>query len=89
VQSTFIVAGGLGLVTAAPSVTKPDDIGIAPIAAPGSANVGGAITALARQYAPPSGTDGHFVVYNEADAKKDAAHFIADIAANKTPRIAR
>jgi hypothetical protein len=89
VQKTFFLAAGLGLAAPPASVTKPDDLGVTPAAVPVGGNLaGGAITAFTRQYTP-SGYDGHFVAYNDPDAKKDVAHFLADACVGKVPAIGR
>ena len=61
-----------------PLAATPDDIGKTPSPVPlgGTANAG-SLTAVVRQYAP-SGYDGHFVVFRNAEAKVDADRFIAD-----------
>jgi hypothetical protein len=88
VQATFFVAAGLGLAAPPASVASPDDLGVTPAPVPASANILGTITAFARQYTP-SGYDGHFVIYDNPDAKKDGAHFLADLVAGKVPAIGR
>ncbi len=88
VQATYILAAGLGLAAHPASVTQPEGIGsLQPIAVPASGNLsGGARTGLSREYAP-AGYDGHFVVFRDPDGKKDAAKFLADLAAGNVPSV--
>lgn len=88
VQVTYILAAGLGLAAHPASVAQPEAIGnLQPIAVPASGNLAaGARTGLTREYAP-SGYDGHFVVFRDPDGKKDAAKFLADLAAGITPSV--
>jgi hypothetical protein len=86
-QATYVLAAGLALANAAPSVTTPDDLDRASVALPIKANVNG-MTAVTRQYAP-SGYDGHFVVFREPDAKTNADRFLADVLAGVVPNFGR
>ncbi len=90
VQQTYALAAKLGLIAAAPSVTTPDAIGgLTPVAAPASANLNGnLLSGFVREYAPTT-QDGHFVVFDDPNGKKDADHFLADVLLGKVPQIAR
>jgi hypothetical protein len=90
VQSTYVLAGGLGLAAPPASVTAPDAIGsLSPTATPAGPNLAtNTLTGYVREYSP-SGYDGHFVSYRDADAKKDVDHFLADVTSGQTPRIGR
>jgi hypothetical protein len=85
------------LTEAAPpsGVTGAPLFGATPLAVPsggigGNAMVGGMpFTAIVRQYAPASTYDGHFVAYDNADAKADVNHFLADALSGKVPGVGR
>jgi hypothetical protein len=89
-QITFVLAAQLGLASPPASVTAPDDIGgLTPAPVPAKANLAqGVTTGFVREYTP-AGFDGHFVVFQDATAQKDAAHFLADLALGKTPAVGR
>ncbi len=91
VQETFALAAGLGLVAHDPSVSKPDPIGsLTTLPAPASGNltVGGLpVTALAREYAPEKGKDGHFVAFDRPTARADVERFLAGSLGGKVPRV--
>jgi hypothetical protein len=81
--ATFAVAGGLVQAAADPSATTPDEISIAVVPVP----VTGSPTLAVRQYAPPSGRDGHFVVFDVPTANADAVRFLAMAAAGEVPAV--
>jgi hypothetical protein len=88
--ATFALAAGLDLVAPHASVTDPEPIGqLNPVASGmnGNAMIGTtAITLGVRQYAPPAGTDGHFVAVAVPDATSDIARFLgASIGASPPP----
>src|SRR4029077_1627819 len=70
-EATFAIAGRLGVAAASSTVTTPDAIGgSTPAVARVSANLtvaGKKNTACVREY-QPSGYDGHFVAFKNADA---------------------
>jgi hypothetical protein len=91
VQATYAAGAGLELAAHDPSVTTPVDIGwppLTPIATPISGNrdlSGTIVTAVVRQYAPASGDDGHFVVYDVANARADSERFLAGVLGGNMP----
>ncbi len=87
-QLTYIVAAKLGVATPPSSVATPDDLMSTAAAVPISGNASGNLTAVARQYAP-SGYDGHFVVFKDADAKVNADRFLADAVSGVVPSFGR
>ncbi len=88
-QLAYLAAAGLGVAQHPASVTTPDDLGKAPQAIPYGGNAAGGLTAVARQYAP-SGFDGHFVVFKDADAKVNADRFLVDVfVTGASPKIGR
>jgi hypothetical protein len=91
-QATFAIAAHLGVAAASSTVTTPDAIGgITPVAVPASGNltVGGKpISAFVREY-QPSGYDGHFVAFQNADAEADVARFLADVLSGKVPTVGK
>ena len=89
VQKTFVIASGIGLA-ASPAGVAPEPIeGASATPVPAGGNLaGGSVTAFARQYAPAQ-YDGHFVVFQDPIAKRDAARFLADVTANVTPQVGR
>ena len=86
VQTTYVLAAGLGLAQAPPNVTPEPIGGLAAISVPASANLQGGRTGLTRQYAP-AGFDGHFVVFRDLVANRDAARFLADVSRAAPPRV--
>lgn len=86
-QLTYLVAANLAAATPPASVTTPDDLLRSPAPIPVSANANGK-TAATRQYTP-SGYDGHFVVFKDAQGKVDADRFLSDAALGLTPAIGR
>ncbi len=90
-EQTFAVAARLGLVTASSSVTTPDTFGgLTAVPVPGSGNLSDgakAITAFVREYQPASTYDGHFVAFQNADAKVDVATFLADVVSGAVPKV--
>jgi hypothetical protein len=88
---TYALAAGLEVAQHHASVTQPDPIGaLAPKALPLSGNVtltSGRVTLAVRQYAPPSGKDGHFVAFDVPDATRDVARFLAMAASGSVPQV--
>lgn len=93
VQATYAAGAGLELAAHDASVTTPVDIGwpaLQPMATPISGNRvvdGTTVTAAVRQYAPASGDDGHFVVYDVANARTDAERFLAGVLGGTVPQV--
>jgi hypothetical protein len=83
-QLNYVAAANLAVATPPASVTKPDDLLRNPQALPIKANSKGSYTAVVRQYAP-SGYDGHFVVFRDADAQANAHRFIVDVLTGTAP----
>ncbi len=77
-QLNYITAANLAIATPPASLTTPDDLLRIPQALPITKNTNGTHTAVARQYAP-SGHDGHFVVFRDADTQANAHRFLADV----------
>jgi hypothetical protein len=72
------------------SAARPDDLGMEPeaLAVQGNLTVGLLRYTLAvRQYGPPVGKDGHFVVLDVPNANQDVARFLAQAAAGQLPRV--
>lgn len=84
VQSAFALGARLAFV--GPQV---EDLAITPVRTSVVGNVMSPriVTAAVRQYVPPTGTDGHFVVFSNAAATADASHFIARVLRGEIPVI--
>ncbi len=83
VQSVFAVAARLLFVG-----PKNDDIEGSPVAsAKGNIASPRMVTAAFRQYVPASTYDGHFVVFNEPTAQRDAIRFLARSLRGEVPMI--
>lgn len=70
------------------SVATPDDLGLTVLDLPASGNVTvgeESYTALLRQYQPPAGRDGHFVVFDVPGANDDMARFLGLAASGELP----
>ena len=91
--ATYALAGGFTEVTADSSVKVPDPIGsLVPVAPPVAGNLSsdaGAITLGVREYAPPAGSDGHFVVFDNVSRERGRMvdRFSGMAAAGQVPRI--
>ncbi len=92
----YAVAGGFDEAEAHSSASQPDDLainyGTDPLPVPAGGNVtvdGSDVTLILRQYGPPTGRDGHFVVFDVAAANSDAARFLAMAAAGQVPQVGR
>ena len=87
----YALAAGLSLVDADPSAAMPDEVGLLmPQPAPFSNNLvvdGVNLTTALRQYGPPSGVDGHFVVFDVPSANADAVRFLAMAASGDIPQV--
>lgn len=84
------IAGGFPLLNPVvwdiPEITKLD--GVAPVASPLKGNAaGGKATVALAQFTPPKGTDGHFVVFNVAQAKSQSMSFCASLLSDEVPTI--
>jgi hypothetical protein len=80
---TYAIAGQLTHID--PELTE---IGTLRAAAPIAGNEGGGmITAAVRQYDPASGDDGHFVVFDVAQANDDMVRFFSMAASGDIPQI--
>lgn len=87
VQATFALAAGLAYV--GPEVDPKDLLkGRSVASIEGNVTEGAAkATAAFRQYAPPSGRDGHFVAFDVDQARTDAAKFLARVARGEVPKL--
>jgi hypothetical protein len=73
-----------------PSAARPDDLGMEPeaVAVQGNLPVGLLrYTLVVRQYGPPAGKDGHFVVLDVPSANQDVVRFLAEAAAGQVPSV--
>lgn len=91
-MATFALAARLELAKSDPSVSTPEEIGslsektTAVLA--GNVQVGTVkVTLGVRQYAPPAGADGHFVVFDVPSATGDMARFLGMAALGELPAI--
>ncbi len=88
---TFAIAAGLEEADPDASVSTPDKIGnLQPKPVPLSGNVsigGNPYTLAVREYAPPSGNDGHFVVFDVKNANGDAVRFLGMAAEGNVPQV--
>jgi hypothetical protein len=91
-EQTFAIAAGLGLA-ASSNVAKPDPIGgLMPLPVPVGGNLmanGKPFTAIVREYMPTTAYDGHFVAFDNPDAEKDVANFLADAVSGAVPKVGR
>jgi len=89
--ATYALAGHFSVVTADASVDVPDRIGMLEAAPPplvGNVDDGvQRFTLGVREYAPPAGTDGHFVVNKTPGAHDDALRFLNMALAGDVPQI--
>lgn len=88
----FALAARVDLAAADASVTTPEAIGgLKETATPLSGNfevtAGSFVTLGVRQYAPASGSDGHFVAVDVASARDDVARFLGMAASAEVPQI--
>lgn len=85
----YALAAELKLAQHDPSVTTPDEIGsLAELPVPMSGNRvinNFTLTLAVREYAPPAGSDGHFVVFDVPSANADAVRFLAGAANGDVP----
>lgn len=94
VQVSWTLAANLGVaINDASAAGSAFDIGmLTPLAIPaiGNRKVGNAsITAIARQYGPDSGKDGHFVIADVPSARADAERFVAGVLSGAVPRVGK
>ncbi|HEX9296538.1 MAG TPA: hypothetical protein VF881_11905, partial [Polyangiaceae bacterium] len=88
-EMTYAVAAQLSVAPHDSSVTTADYPQQLPEKSGSiSANVGGRLTAVVRQYAPPAGIDGHFVAYQNPTARRDVVRFLDDLAKGIAPTVA-
>jgi hypothetical protein len=87
-QQVYLIAAKLGVAQHPASVTTPDVLAATLLPIPAGANAPNGMTAIVRQYTP-NGYDGHFVVYNDPDAKTDADRFLVDALTGAVPHIGR
>jgi hypothetical protein len=89
--ATYALAGGFAEVTPDASVAAPDPIGkLVAAPAPFAGNIVHGeqrFTLGVRQYAPPAGADGHFVVYRTPSANADAVRFLSMAANGQIPQV--
>ncbi|MGE3673116.1 MAG: hypothetical protein AB7K71_25810 [Polyangiaceae bacterium] len=89
--ATYIQAGKFDLAKADSSANPPDPLsGITEQSGAVSGNLGSGTETLtlgAREYGPPSGQDGHFVVFDVASANADMVRFLVAAAQNMTPSV--
>jgi hypothetical protein len=90
----YATAGFLDEAEAHSSASTPDDLRLNfdadPLAVPVSGNAtvdGQDVTVLLRQYGPPSGSDGHFVVFDVPAANRDAVRFLGMSALGQVPQV--
>ncbi len=92
-EQTFAIAAALGLAAPSSGVTTPDPIGgLIPLAVPVGGNLmvnAKPVTAIVREYMPTSAYDGHFVAFDNPDAEKDVANFLADAVTGLVPKVGR
>ena len=74
-------------------MSKPDKIGdLTEHAVPMTGNFakdGTTVTLAVREYQPPSGKDGHFVVFDVPSANGDAVRFLSMAASGKVPTVGK
>jgi pimeloyl-ACP methyl ester carboxylesterase len=87
----YAAAAVLDVAEHDPSVTSPDPIAHfaeVPVPLAGNYTDGPSTVTLAlRQYAPPTGRDGHFVVFDVASANEDVVRFLSMNAAGDVPAV--
>jgi hypothetical protein len=86
----YATAANLDVVRASASAAKPDDLGTESDDFPLTASFavdGVEYTTGVRQYGPPAGEDGHFVVYDVSEANADALRFLGMAASGLVPQI--
>ncbi len=91
-EQAFALAAQLGHASPPTGVTDDAFGSATPLPVPAGGNVsvmGAPITAIVRQYAPAGSNDGHFVSFDDPQAKADVDHFLADTLAGKTPQVGR
>jgi pimeloyl-ACP methyl ester carboxylesterase len=86
-QQTYVIAAKLGVATQPASVTNPDKLSDTLLPVPAGANAAG-FTAIVREYTPTT-YDGHFVAYDNPDAKTDVDRFFEDALQGIAPKIGR
>ena len=83
VQQAFALVAGLGFVG-----PKVDEFDVAPQAfVSGNIASPSRVTAAMRQYDPGTAYDGHFVVFRDPTARRDAVRFLVRSATGDVPRI--
>jgi hypothetical protein len=83
VQTSYARAAGLPFV--GPQV---DDYDVTPVTSvSGNVMAPRVVTSAMRQYVPPTGTDGHFVVFNNTAATTDASRFVGRVLRGEVPTV--
>lgn len=83
VQAAFALGAGLGFVA-----PKVDDFDAAPQSlVSGNVTTPRTVTAAMRQYDPGTLYDGHFVVFRDQTAQRDAVRFLVRAASGDVPRV--
>jgi hypothetical protein len=90
----YAVAGHLSQAEPDPSASTPDELtdyfGADPVPVPVFGNVTvdtQDVTLVLRQYGPPTGRDGHFVVFDVPAANQDAVRFLGMSALGQVPQV--
>jgi hypothetical protein len=86
---TYAIAAQLELAPPAAGLVVPsgEQIAVSQSTTPVSGNGPNGLTLAVRQYEPPSGDDGHFVVFDVPTANDDVLHFLAEAASGATPSV--
>lgn len=87
-QVVYTVAAGLGIAQPPPSVGSPDNLGAPILPVPAGGNIAIDFTGVVRQY-DKGNTDGHLVMFMNADATRDIDRFVTDVALAKIPMVGR
>jgi hypothetical protein len=93
-METYAIAGQLDLAAHDPSVSTPDPIAEGtiqerPVPLAGNFTGTPTVTAVMRQYQAPSGSDGHFVVFDVPSANEDAIRFLSMAASGRVPAVGK
>ena len=90
-MATYAIAANLDLASHDGTASSPDDIGgkmEQPLPLSGNFSVdGNTVTLGVREYGPPSGEDGHFVVFDVPSANADVVRFLGMAALGSVPQI--
>jgi hypothetical protein len=91
-EKTFALAAGLGVAAPPAGVTPVPITAENPLPVPVGNNIAGigmSYTGVVREYSPDTTYDGHFVVFNEPNAKRDADRFLYDALSGAVPMVGR